>query len=212
MNALTVEFEASKNFTNDITFEVSPESLRTFAKLLMTFLGHDTEIRDGVASMASIVVDPDASEDEIEAAVNTMKEGLFPSASIDLEAPAELEDGELAVSERMDSEEGEFAAALRRYMEKKSLTQEELADAIGVGQPAISMMLSRSCRPQRRTVEKLARALEIAPSDLWSGYEAPELGKKVEEPLEEPLDMHCKIMKACTAKTPRSEDPHLDVQ
>ncbi len=50
------------------------------------------------------------------------------------------------------------------------MSQVELAAAIGVGQPAISMMLSRNCRPQRRTVECIARALEVTPNDLWPGF------------------------------------------
>jgi len=46
----------------------------------------------------------------------------------------------------------------------RGLTQAALAERIGVGQPAISMMLSRKCRPQRHTIEKLAAALQMAPS------------------------------------------------
>jgi len=51
------------------------------------------------------------------------------------------------------------------------MTQSELGDRIGVGQSAISMMLSRNCRPQKGTVKKIADALEVQPSDLWPAYE-----------------------------------------
>jgi transcriptional regulator with XRE-family HTH domain len=49
------------------------------------------------------------------------------------------------------------------------MTQEQLAAAIGVGQPAISMMLNRNCRPQARTVKKLADALGVEIEELWLG-------------------------------------------
>ena len=35
---------------------------------------------------------------------------------------------------------------------------------------AVSMLLSRQSRPQRRTVERFARARGVAPEDLWPGF------------------------------------------
>jgi transcriptional regulator with XRE-family HTH domain len=67
----------------------------------------------------------------------------------------------------MDQEEASFADRLRSLMEKKGLTQEQLAAKVGVGQPAISMMLQRNCRPQRRTVLRLAEAFGVSPEELW---------------------------------------------
>lgn len=49
------------------------------------------------------------------------------------------------------------------------MTQDQLAEKIGVGQPAISMMLKRQCRPQKRTVQRLAEALGVAAEELWPG-------------------------------------------
>lgn len=69
---------------------------------------------------------------------------------------------------RMDQQEATFAERLRNLMEEKRITQAELAEKIGVGQPAISMMLNRSCRPQRKTISKIAAALGVTPEDLWS--------------------------------------------
>ena len=67
----------------------------------------------------------------------------------------------------MDHEEATFAERLREVMKKKAVTQEQLADRIGVGQPAISLMLQRACRPQKRTVFRLAEALGVSPDELW---------------------------------------------
>ncbi len=102
--------------------------------------------------------------------MGTISEALFPSPSHDLE---ELEKKaapqDKTILDRMDHEEATFAERLAILMEKRNMTQEELGAAIDVGQSAISMMLARDCRPQRRTVEKLARALRVSPEELWPG-------------------------------------------
>jgi transcriptional regulator with XRE-family HTH domain len=54
-------------------------------------------------------------------------------------------------------------------MESNGLTQAELAAKVGVGQPAISMMLNRSCRPQKKTVRRIATALGVTVEELWPG-------------------------------------------
>ena len=38
-------------------------------------------------------------------------------------------------------------------------------------QPAVSMMVNRTCYPQKRTVEKIASALSVEPEDLWPKYD-----------------------------------------
>ena len=52
-------------------------------------------------------------------------------------------------------------------MEVSEMTQAQLAGVVGIGQPAISMMLKRQCRPQQRTVQRLAEALGVAAEKLW---------------------------------------------
>jgi DNA-binding XRE family transcriptional regulator len=66
--------------------------------------------------------------------------------------------------------EAVFAATLERLMAERQLTQAQLAERIGVGQSAISMLLKRRCRPQRRTLGKLAEALGVPVDELWPGF------------------------------------------
>ena len=75
------------------------------------------------------------------------------------------------VLSRMDEEEANFAKRLRQLMEAKGLTQAQLADAVGIGPPAVSMILNRSCRPQRKTVLRFAEALGVSPEHLWPGIQ-----------------------------------------
>lgn len=83
-----------------------------------------------------------------------------------------LSAGHRAVRERIESVVRPFADTLARLLAEKQMTQAELARRIGVGQSAISTMLSRRCRPQPRTLGKLADALGVPVEDLWPGKPA----------------------------------------
>jgi transcriptional regulator with XRE-family HTH domain len=73
------------------------------------------------------------------------------------------------------SQEAKFAQTLRELMKAKGITQAELANRSGCTQPAISQMLSRRCRPQKRTIFKLASALSVAATDLWPDLDVLEI-------------------------------------
>ncbi len=75
---------------------------------------------------------------------------------------------------RADSQEAAFADRLRELMAIKCITQEELSRRAGCTQPAVSQMLGRKCRPQKKTILKLADALGVPPRDLWPDIEVAE--------------------------------------
>lgn len=148
-----------------------------FATCLCAFRECSDAIQSMIVEMAGIANDPEATLEEREAAVVTIAEALFPPGDeeplgIDLEAskPSDAEEPERAVLEAMDAEEMEFSERLAALLKQKQMTQVQLAESIGIGQPAVSMMLSRKCRPQRRTVRKIAGALGVAPGELWPGF------------------------------------------
>jgi transcriptional regulator with XRE-family HTH domain len=60
-------------------------------------------------------------------------------------------------------------------MDDLPITQEEVAERIGVGQPAISKMLNRNRRPQKKTIMKLATALNVSPMVLGPGVEVRQI-------------------------------------
>jgi len=133
-------------------------------------------IQEVVEEMIGVLLDSDSDEEHKQAALDTIAECLFPQPhhgelGMDLK---ESEETDAAHSEstrheieRLDFEERTFAERLRRIMREKKITQAQLAEATGVGQPAISNMLNRACRPQRKTVEKLARGLGVPSEELW---------------------------------------------
>jgi transcriptional regulator with XRE-family HTH domain len=67
----------------------------------------------------------------------------------------------------LDQEEAAFSDRLKRLMSERDMTQEKLAKLTGVSQPAISNILNRCCRPQRKTVGRFAEALGVSPDELW---------------------------------------------
>jgi lambda repressor-like predicted transcriptional regulator len=161
--------------------EMNTQISQMFATCLCAFRECSDEIQAMIVEMASIANDPEATPDEREAAVATIAEALFPDGDggppgVDLEESESLDvqGPEKAILEALDAEEATFAKRLAALLREKQMTQVQLAESIGVGQPAISMMLSRKCRPQRRTVEKIAGALGVAPNDLWPGFSRSE--------------------------------------
>jgi lambda repressor-like predicted transcriptional regulator len=127
--------------------------------------------------MLAIVNDPAADPNEKEMAIDTMVEALFPQYDREKGYGISLEDADegcieytqdgQTVKAELDREEATFSENLARLMEEKGISQVQLAEKASVGQPAISNMLKRNCRPQQRTVRKLAEALGVDPEELW---------------------------------------------
>lgn len=68
-----------------------------------------------------------------------------------------------------------FVRRVRELMAAKHLSQQELAGRVGCSQAAVSLMLNRNSRPQKKTILKFAEALGVSPRDLWPDMEVAEL-------------------------------------
>jgi predicted XRE-type DNA-binding protein len=147
-----------------------------FAELFAVYERGSKEVKEIISSMVGVFNAPKADADERMAALDTLAEILFPAKDgeqfgVDLEDLSSVESaGAGKVAAGMEKDEGIFAANLRRLMTERKVSQKALAEQIDVGQPAISMMLNRHCQPQRATVEKLAKALKVAPKKLWPKF------------------------------------------
>lgn len=155
---------------NATTMRLAECNIKTFIEIQNAYFQCDPEIQKVVDDMLQICRESEADEGEKSRALATIMEAIFPSLAADIREIEELvgkTDAGLARERQMDKEEEGFSQRLRQLMEEKGLTQEQLAEATGVGQPAISNMLNRRCRPQQRTVAKFAEALDVSPKDLW---------------------------------------------
>jgi lambda repressor-like predicted transcriptional regulator len=158
--------------------DIDPELMtsRMFAQVFQAYVECTEEIQRLVRDMVEIVNDPSATEDEKHMACSTIAEALFPSRhggqlGVDLEE-AERLDAEHSrevkdVHASMDRQEEHFADRVLSLMRERDMTQAQLANACEIGQPAVSNLLSRRSRPQRRTVEKIAKALGVPSSEIW---------------------------------------------
>jgi lambda repressor-like predicted transcriptional regulator len=162
----------SKDFHSKTEIGVLADSVRMFATILSAYKECGGEIRAVVDEMVAIIGSSESSEEERDLATETVVEALFPALTAEIR---EQNAGFLTSPEgrkirsELASEEETFASRLAAKMRERGLKQEDLADKTGVGQSAISMMLNRQCRPQRRTVERMAEALGVRPEELWPG-------------------------------------------
>jgi predicted XRE-type DNA-binding protein len=157
----------------DTDLEAKLIASQAFAQTYAAFLECSVEIQEGIREMVLMLRDPNSTDDECRMAMATIAEALFPTGldghmGVDLEtfegiAPLQTQTEQSA----LDEQEAKFASRVDSLLKERKMTQVQLAEAIGVGQSAISMMLNRTCRPQRRTVERIATALNVDPASLW---------------------------------------------
>jgi len=156
-------------------------ALQAAAPIVLALAECDEELREDAIELFKQLTAGGLDEEQRQATTALIAEILFPNADDNGLAGLDLVEAEnLApksnpeakdVLNEMDRQEDIFAQRLRELMEEKGLTQAGLADAVGLGQPAISMMLNRSCRPQRKTVLRFAEALGVPPASLWPNFE-----------------------------------------
>lgn len=72
---------------------------------------------------------------------------------------------------RPDTPAAAFAANVERLREARGLTQEQLGWACGMHQTAIGRIESGERKPTLETIFKLARGLEVPPSELFAGID-----------------------------------------
>lgn len=153
-------------------------------EFLRAYLECSDEVQQAVCEMLRVLDEPSSSKEQRDMAISTIADALFRNPhkgqyGMDLAASegeaAAVEPRLQAIVKRMDEEEGSFALRLRKLMDDRCITQEELATRIGVGQPAISNMLNRNCRPQKKTIMRLATALNVPATVLWPGVEVQQI-------------------------------------
>jgi lambda repressor-like predicted transcriptional regulator len=154
--------------------ELLTQNVRIFLEVRSAYDECDPEIKAVIDEMVEICSSQSATEEEKQRAVATIVEGLFPSLAVDFLNSCEAvrkSAGAKASSEKMAEEENVFAERVQARMDELKINQEELARRIGVGQSAISNMLNRECRPQKRTIRKISQALDISPDQIWPGFD-----------------------------------------
>ena len=168
---------------------------REFIRL---YLECSDEVQSVVRSMFAVLDHEDTTEEDRQRALSTIADALHlkpleghGNYGIDLAvAGRDAANGHPdqarrpVIAERLnqlDSQEATFSDRLRRILDEKNITQEELAERTGCTQSAISKMLTRNARPQRKTIVKMSTALNVAPTDLWPDLEVAAILDSVAE-------------------------------
>jgi len=171
------------------TTPINPEALLFSAPLLRAFMECSDDLQVHAKNMVTAICDPELDDDDRMLAATTLFEILFPyhnetdgEYGMDLATAEQIvrkhpyQPGDprgqeceeaAAVLDAMNAEEETFAVRLQAAMDERGLTQTAFAEKVGVSQPAIAQMLKRECRPQKRTIKKIAKALGMKPGDLW---------------------------------------------
>jgi lambda repressor-like predicted transcriptional regulator len=164
--------------TSTIDYNALATDLQRFAPLFQAYLECSDELQIHAQKLFKILSDPATDVDDRELAAMTLADVLFPNFH-EGELGSDLEECEAMAKHtpesretlaRMDKEEAAFADRLRAIMKERGVNQVQLAERLGVGQSAIAMMLQRQCRPQRRTIARMAEALGVQPESLWASF------------------------------------------
>lgn len=174
---IRTDLEKAVSFPTPSAVTLQASALQASAPIVLALAECEEELRTEAIELFKQLASGELDEERRFATAALLAEILFPNADAKGAPGLDLvEAEEIAPSiapetkdilARMDEEESFFARRLRELMEAKGLTQAELAAKVGIGQPAISMMLGRTCRPQRKTVLRFAQALGVPTEELW---------------------------------------------
>ena len=166
--------------TRELNEQEQSSQLYAAAPLLQAFIECSDKLQVHAKKMLAVMLDSHADPENRDLAACTLADILFPNMhegdkklGIDLADAEVMAKGHVESREALDAmdlEEETFANRLGAAMQAADLTQTALARRVGVGQSAISMMLNRQCRPQKRTVTRVAEALGVSPDALWPGH------------------------------------------
>jgi len=181
-NPQTVELIQSGRTLMNWLGTMPPQVRRKFLSALAEC---SDEIQKVVFQMMNIVEDRHTTPLERQRALMTIADALLLNPDDEGEYGQDLVASETNAAavypslrhevQKMDAQEADFAERLRKLMADKCVTQQELAERVGCSQPAVSQMLNRKCRPQKKTILKLAEALHVPPEDLWPDLEVAEM-------------------------------------
>lgn len=167
-------------------------------ELIRLYLECSDEVQSVVRSMFAVLDHSSTTSEDRRRAITTIADALFVNpmeghgrygfdfltAERDAAQKHEQIERRPVVSSRLDqldSQEATFSERLRKILDEKNVTQEELATRIDCTQSAISKMLSRNARPHRKTILRMAQALNVQPTDLWPNMEVAAILDSVNE-------------------------------
>lgn len=173
-------------------FEPSAEVIRALLavprearlQIMIAMTSFSESVDEQLRGLTQILDDPNAAVEDKASAAETIRETFLVHCGSEEWGATLSEIGSRTVGrnpeadhieDHLDSQEDYFCKKIRELMKEKGLTQVDLANRLGKQQAAISQLLSRGCRPQKRTILKFAEVLDVAPTELWPNIEVTEI-------------------------------------
>ena len=187
--------------------DIDSAGSQLFAHLLQAYLECAPEFQDIIRRMSAIIADPESDEDDRAMATATLHEALLPARSesdgllgFDLDREEHRFTSEAAVVQSaLDAEEGAFAERVQSILHHRNMTQEQLAEALQIGQPAVldaavaesapsaapssgSPALSKSSRKTSGPASRAMRRREEVPESQADSFLCPRRSREEQEP------------------------------
>lgn len=176
------------------------------------------KVRQTVLCMLTVIENPTSTVQERQRACSTIRDAFESNddpdrygvnlARSEVNAAARYASVDHVANE-LDSQEAAFAEKLRELMKARAMTQSELSSRVGCTQPAISQMLKRECRPQRKTILALANALNVDPRELWPDLDVTDILDTVAAVQQEQVmsDAEADAFRRAVKRLPDAEAP-----
>lgn len=142
--------EAVRGFIDVVGW--SSEDVSSYASMLRDYLMAQGRDREELRISLLEMLDP---------------EGAIKLDTVPLEVDSRNDTGIAAARQSLDEKKARFGKKLTGLMAEAGLSQQELAEKLGVTQSCISQFASGNHKPQPDTLRKLADALDCEIADLW---------------------------------------------
>ncbi len=147
---------------------INYRDLLTGVGYLRAYLACNSVMKQAVESMIAVIDSPESDEQDKMLAYHTI-EGILKMEEHVTKDTFLLTDDDPGFGDQ-DSAPSEaspaptpltFGDRIRKLMEEKGITQMELAERMGISQPAVNKLISKTVKPKPETLERVAQALGV---------------------------------------------------
>lgn len=147
--------------------------LLTGVGYLRAYLACSSVMKQAVESMIAVIDSPESDEQDKMLAYHTI-DGILKMEEHAARDTFLLTDDDPGFGDRETGSQEESAAptattfgdCIRKLMEEKGITQAQLADRMGISQPAVNKLITKTVNPKGETLLRVAQAFGVKVEDL----------------------------------------------
>ena len=147
--------------------------LLTGVGYLRAYLACNFVMKQAVESMIAVIDSPESDEQDKMLAYHTI-DGILKMEEHAARDTFLLTDDDPGFGDRETDSQEESAAPtattfgdrIRKLMEEKGITQAQLAERMGVSQPAVNKLITKTMKPKEETAKRMLDAMKITPEEV----------------------------------------------